>query len=221
MRKPLIYNLPPLSVDVLDHIERLRLAAQFSLNMCEILGTKYLDHDRAAEVMSAYAIKDAEIRLEFYRNQPAFIDAWKNEIIERSVLAIMGAFPNFKYEVRGLLPADTLGPIYEDPRQFLDELLRVVTERLIPRPSTTVVIAAQGTDTQERRALFDQYRAPLPHFKMLDMCWAAQQHYSEWKRWLRGKLKNGSAPDRAFRALFQSKKLPSEYFKRPRPDGWK
>lgn len=57
---------------------------------------------------------------------------------------------------------------------------------------------------------------------VLDLCWAAGQHYSEWKRWLRGPrvLKDGSAPDRAFRAILASRKRPSEYRKGKRPSGW-
>lgn len=222
MRRTVLYNLPPLSVDVLDHVERIRLSAQVSLSMCEILGTKYLDHDRAAEVMTAYAIKDAEVRMEFYRSFPSFIAEWKNEIVERSVLAILGAFPNFKYEIRDpKLLLGVSGPLYEDPRQFLEELINAVIEHLTPDGSTKDGPENYVVNVGERHALFREYREKVAPFRMLDMCWSAQQHYSEWKRWLRGAMKNGSAPDRAFRALFESKKHPSEYLKRQRPDGWK
>jgi hypothetical protein len=75
----------------------------------------------------------------------------------------------------------------------------------------------------DRKALSDAYFAAFPTVKILDVCWAAGQHYSEWKRWLRHdpKAKDGSKPDRAFRAILSGGKAPSEYRKQPRPDGWK
>jgi hypothetical protein len=75
----------------------------------------------------------------------------------------------------------------------------------------------------DRIGLRDSYLAAFPNtrIKFLDICWAARQHYSEWKRWLRKSVKDGSAPDIAFRSLLTSGELPSEYRKQPRPDGWK
>jgi hypothetical protein len=75
--------------------------------------------------------------------------------------------------------------------------------------------------TASRQSLRDAYRAIFPDERILDICWAAGQHYSEWKRWLRGAVKDDSTPDRAFRALLASGKRPKEYKKQLRPDGWK
>jgi hypothetical protein len=79
-----------------------------------------------------------------------------------------------------------------------------------------------------REALRDAYFAAFPEkIKVLDVCWAARQRYREWKRWLAGELKNGSVPikdgstpDRAFRAILTSGKRPEEYRKEPRPIKW-
>jgi hypothetical protein len=73
-----------------------------------------------------------------------------------------------------------------------------------------------------RSELRNRYLQKLPTVKILDICWAAGQHYSEWKRWLRGPtvLRDGSTPDRAFRDLLTSGKPPAEYRKVPRPKGW-
>jgi|NGEPerStandDraft_6_1074524.scaffolds.fasta_scaffold37806_4 hypothetical protein len=75
----------------------------------------------------------------------------------------------------------------------------------------------------ERKRLRDSYLASFPakSFRILDICWAAGQHYSEWKRWLRGDVKDGSAPDRAFRPILVSKTPPTKYRKGPRPKRWK
>jgi hypothetical protein len=74
----------------------------------------------------------------------------------------------------------------------------------------------------ERKAIRDAYLSRLngPKIKILDICWGAGQHYSEWKRWLRNAVKDGSAPDLAFRAILTSGKRPEEYRKQPRPAGW-
>lgn len=69
-----------------------------------------------------------------------------------------------------------------------------------------------------RKAYLDSFAEKI---KILDICWASGQHYSEWKRWLRGAIKNGSTADLAFRAVLLSGKKPSEYRKQPRPSKWK
>jgi hypothetical protein len=76
---------------------------------------------------------------------------------------------------------------------------------------------------RDRKALSEAYFAAFPTALILDVCWAAEQRYSEWKRWLRydPKAKDGSKPDRAFRAILTSGKTPFEYRKQPRPNGWK
>lgn len=73
----------------------------------------------------------------------------------------------------------------------------------------------------ERRALHDAYMVAFPEFFILDICWAAHQRYREWTRWINGKLKDGSKPDRLFRAVLTSKKKPKEYRVEPRPKNWK
>ena len=78
-----------------------------------------------------------------------------------------------------------------------------------------------ATARPDPRILRDSFFARFPNEKILDVCWAAGQHYSEWKRWLRRAVKDGSAPDRAFRAILTSGKASREYRKQPRPDGWK
>lgn len=72
------------------------------------------------------------------------------------------------------------------------------------------------------RLLRDSYLANFPDekIKIRDLCWAAGQHYREWKRWLAGELKDGSTPDLAFRRVLMSGKRPKELSKKPRPNGW-
>lgn len=117
-------------------------------------------------------------------------------------------------------------------RQFLLEIRTQYEQGNAPGQHPTAAIAPTSTQpeaassapsvpVQSRQALRDAYLAAHPTVKKLDICWAAGQHYSEWKRWLRGALRDGSLPDRAFRALLESGKAPNEFKNRPRPDGWK
>jgi len=80
----------------------------------------------------------------------------------------------------------------------------------------------QTDNPVEPKVLRDRYLASFPQEKILirDICWAARQHYREWKRWLAGELKPSSTPDLAFRKVLTSGKLPSEFNKKPRPSGW-
>ncbi len=102
--------------------------------------------------------------------------------------------------------------------------LRIVQNSMLPKivPSRP---SAQPIEVQipERLALRDSYFSGFAEkVVVLNMCWAAKQRYREWMRWLAGTLKNGSKPDRAFRAVLTSGKRPEEY--RPgttRPKGWK
>jgi hypothetical protein len=73
----------------------------------------------------------------------------------------------------------------------------------------------------ERIALFDSYRSSFPDAGIMDICWAAKQHYREWARWLKDELKDGSKPDRAFRFVLSAGKTPSELRREQRPKGWK
>lgn len=86
---------------------------------------------------------------------------------------------------------------------------------------TSTLNNSSSSKAPARAELRDSYMKAFPDAVKLDICWAAGQHYSEWKRWLRGTLKDESLPDRSFRALLTSGKSPSEYKKQPRPHGWK
>jgi hypothetical protein len=80
---------------------------------------------------------------------------------------------------------------------------------------------AQAVDPSNRKALFDSYRVAVPGAGIMDICWAAEQHYREWARWLKGELKDGSKPDRAFRHVLASGKDPKKLRREIRPKDYK
>lgn len=84
------------------------------------------------------------------------------------------------------------------------------------------IVQTSANVRPDPKALRDSYLANFPDEKIRirDLCWAAGQHYREWKRWLAGELKDGSTPDLAFRRILVSGKRPLEFNKKQRPDGW-
>lgn len=80
---------------------------------------------------------------------------------------------------------------------------------------------ADVPQTRERENLRDSYRAAFPDAGIMDICWAAKQHYRDWTRWLKGEHKNGSKPDRAFRYVLVSGKDAKQLRKEIRPKNWK
>ena len=101
------------------------------------------------------------------------------------------------------------------------EITKFWRKRLAVKAPTTNTAIPEAT-RHDRRALKDAYLSAFPETKILDICWAAGQHYSEWKRWLRGPkvLKDYSAPDLAFRRILTSGKNPHDYRNLPRPPKW-
>lgn len=83
---------------------------------------------------------------------------------------------------------------------------------------------SQAPKKVTRAHLRNSYFAQFPNERILilDVCWAAGEHYREWKRWLqkRSPIKDGQKADRAFRGILTSGKRPLEYRAAARPDGW-
>lgn len=84
-------------------------------------------------------------------------------------------------------------------------------------PESSPPARDEANKSPERMALRDAYRAAFPDVKIKDICWAAEQSYREWKRWIKGEAKNGLRPDRSFRMVLTSGKTPEQIRKQPRP----
>jgi hypothetical protein len=120
-----------------------------------------------------------------------------------------------------LPPIISASPNAIAPTPFIQPILQA------PQVERSVVSDTQDRKTMtarrtERIALRDAYNAKFSEkIKVLDVCWAAREYYHEWQSWLRGKLKDGSKPDKAFRALLTSGKKPQECRSERRPKNWK
>ncbi len=136
-------------------------------------------------------------------------------LVRRTIADQLGIKPEDVTPSQVNFAVGSLGPAYGSIELIRDEP-PIVEE--IP-PEDKQVATNMRIDPKTLR---DSYLAKFPDEKIIirDLCWAAGQHYREWKRWLAGELKDGSTPDLAFRRILLSGKRPSEFNKKPRPDGW-
>lgn len=215
--------LVPLPIAVLRSIQRLQRATQEGLRQCHLPGTKELDEHKALEIFRSTLIEELNLRLKFYGAMPKFEWEWTTDILTDAVWSVLACFPQNAF----VMQTENGKLEYESNRQFIDDLVltgwqHLFDWRLLGQKFQNSENASIPNDPSlNRRKLVDAYRAAFPQALILDICWATRQHYSEWKRWLRFAVKDGSAPDRAFRAILTSGKRPSEYRKQPRPHGWK
>lgn len=222
-------SIPPLSISVLRRIQRIEREARVELTNCGLNGTEYLDRERALEILQSSVVSQVEIRLKFYETLPDFDRKWVGAILARAIESVLACFPARKYSIGSQsMPGLRMG--HEEPSQFSELLDDVVIEHIRRRkqPTQSGLTAAESpviehsgiTTIADPKALRDSYLTAFPDAKIRDICWAAQQHYREWRRWLKGEIKGGLKPDRAFRRVLTSGKSPESLVKKPRPPKW-
>jgi hypothetical protein len=194
-------KLPPLSVGALNDIEK---AERF------IRGTAdegYASIDKWSRILRTTAVNVFVVQLTHYVNTPGYNSQWVPAVIEETVSILLEALDRTSLEhlAKNRLRREIRGTL----NQYYKQLIT---------PKASVPKAPSSP-----KELRDYYLAlfPAEKIKILDICWAAGQHYSEWKRWLKGEMKESSLPDRSIRALLTSGQKPLDYRKAPRPDGWK
>jgi hypothetical protein len=195
--------LPPLSLAVLDDVEKIEEYTRSSLRRCG--DNRYYNAQKAVGIMRTCVIADLQIRLDYYQSLTNYHPGWIREIKETAIQTIVGlvgadGMHNEEYFTWHVREAAT--------QYFADRALQRRKETLKPK-------------TVSRKSLRDSYLAAFPETKILDICWAAEQRYREWKRWIKNAVKDGSKPDRAFRSVLSSDKPTSELRSEARPSGWK
>ncbi len=203
-----ISALPPLSLEVLGHVEDVENYARHALHNCG--DSRYYNAEKALMILRTCIVEALDIQLEYYEPLPHYRPEWRAEIRERTINAVVGL-------------VGTAGAEHWD--FFHHEVRRTVREHFAAkaqaeRQKAKLLKQKPLLKTKDRDTLRDAYLASFPGVKIIDICWAAQTHYREWKRWLKDELKDGSTPDRAFREVLTSGKRPTELNKKPRPPKW-
>ncbi|HLJ30000.1 MAG TPA: hypothetical protein VKY85_25055 [Candidatus Angelobacter sp.] len=197
-------RLPPLPLNVLDDVRDILDYAEDETRG----GFKPPPHNavRTVELLRSCAVEIVAVKVKHYFSLPNRRSEWlaliKNQTID-SLLAFV---------LNRNLHKDISAELNRTIEDHYVSLRREWEESKEPTVYSAPV---------DRKALRIAYFAKFPETEILDVCWAAGQHYSEWKRWLRNAVKDDSAPDRAFRAILESGKPPSQYKTKPRPHGWK
>lgn len=214
-------TLPPLPIATLRRVQRLQKIMGRGLKECRYPGTRTLDARKALEILRTGVVEELNIRLDYFETVSGFEWAWMGEIITHATASVLASFPQGNFERRDESNS-VIG--YEGDGQFIDELIKTAWDHAVsrriasqPAPSPTATIAPP----EDRKELVAAYRAAFPEAGIMDICWAAKQHYREWTRWLNGQLKDGSRPDRAFRLILCSGKNAKQLRREPRPKGWK
>jgi hypothetical protein len=195
-------RLPPLSLEALSRVEKIEHAVSSTIQQCSDPVRMMSNQPRLSRVFRTCVVELLSVQFAYYDSLPTYHPDWELEIAQGTVDSLLGLFPLF-------IP----------PAPYRPELVRTVNEYLRERFEQSQ-IAPQGTKQVSRKELRGSYLAAFPEVKILDICWAADQHYREWKRWLNDELKDSSTPDLAFRRVLTSGKRPAELKKRPRPSGW-
>jgi hypothetical protein len=170
---------------------------------------------KVREYLGSYAIEIFDLYREAYTGHPEFDPPWNAVLVARSINRVLGC----------LQSQASMSPemVKEDQKWLASMLNRHLAQGMAGklREEKTAKQPVKDAAT-DRKALWDAYRASFPDERIVirEFCWAAGQHYREWKRWLGGKLKDGSTPDLAFRRILASAKRPHEFNKKPRPAGW-
>lgn len=219
-------GLPPLSVEKLEELERIEGKLRLALSNCVTgLHSSIFDNLRALEWLRSYVVVIFDFYHDFHTRVPGYKPDWERQFKIDAVERTMSCFL-----MECSVDEDSLESFAGETIKAVDahieqvkRLANVVIEKILTPPANapTLVDKTKAIDPNNRRALRDAYRANFPDSGIMDICWAAKQHYREWTRWLNAELKDGSKPDRAFRQVLTSVKDAKLLRREIRPKNWK
>lgn len=193
--------LPPLSLKALDEVRKIEDYAQASLHHC---GDEWAyNTQKALRILRVCVVASLDRQIAYYSSLSGYCPQWLAELREKTIYATVSL----------------IGRAGRDNWNYLREELEQTVKDHLAQKAIQAKASARPKEKLEqkqidRKKLRDEYLAKFD-VKILDICWAAGQHYREWKRWLKRELKDGSTPDLAFRRLLISGKRPEEYASTP------
>lgn len=203
-KKPSPPRLPPLSLEALNQVEILEKYARGVVKESSDPFRMNSNTESLSRSLRTCAVQLLAVQFEFYDSLPKYQHEWELPIAQSTLNSLLGAFP----------------PSVSSDR-YRPELVRTINDYLKERfEQSQVEVEAQEPKQVSRKELRDSYFAAFPEVKILDVCWAADQRYREWKRWSKNEVKDSSMPDLAFRRVLTSGKRPRELKKKSRPPGW-
>jgi hypothetical protein len=197
-KRQILSSVPPLSFEALEAVQKFEDYAQHALLGCS--GGFLFNDEKAIRILQTCIVDALDVQIEYFSSLAGYDPKWIQEIIEKTITSSIGLLP------------------YNADADFIEKDLRRTVDLHLKRgESRSAPAKAQQTD---RPGLRDAYQEQFEGVRILDVCWAAGQHYREWKRWLKGELKDGTTPDLAFRRVLTSGKRPEQLNRKPRPKSW-
>jgi hypothetical protein len=197
-------KMPALSMAALDSVQKTERYALSALRECD--HTWSFNQEAALRILRTCAVTVFDRQVDFYQTLPNFHPNWIVQIAESTIDSTLALKTSHHLD-------------YAEARnELIDTLAEHQAQKEADDQRVSNTISGEGSDSQTK--LFLAYKTKYPEARKLDVCWAAKQHYRDWKRWVKGEFKSGSTPDLAFRKVLNSGKSPREIRKEPRPKGW-
>ncbi|MGA2897307.1 MAG: hypothetical protein ABSE27_06895 [Acidobacteriaceae bacterium] len=195
--------IPPLSLEVLDAVEKMERYAKSALAQCDTSWN--FNREKAMRILRTCVVTTFDQQVKYHKTSPLFHPHWIVDIANSTIASALA------------LNSSTSLDYTVARNELVDTLAEHQAQKEVQEQSDLVVVSEKDDSPAK---LFLAYKIEHPEVVRLDICWAAKQHYRDWKRWIKGEFKAGSTPDLAFRKVLKSGKLPSELRKEPRKTGW-
>ena len=195
--------IPPLSLEVLDAVEKMERYAKNALSQCDTSWN--FNREKAMRIMRTCVVTTFDQQVEYHKTSPLFHPHWIVEIANSTIASALA------------LNASTSLDYTKARNELVDTLAEHQAQKEAQEQSDLVVVSKKDDSPA---VLFLAYKTEHPEVMRLDICWAAKQHYRDWKRWIKGEFKSGSTPDLAFRKVLRNSKPALELRKEARPKGW-
>jgi hypothetical protein len=180
----------------------------------------------------AYALELFEKEADFYA--PFRTDSryppWLSRLADRVIKRVLDALDNIEQGnpkatlwFHGVTQPEIVEAVRERLWHATNQYMQGDTGPHPPGKTTEALksVAQDSTELIDRQSLLDSYQSAFPDAGIMDICFAARQHYHEWHKWLHGKLKDGCKADRSFRHLLLSGKSPRHVRPEERPKDYR
>lgn len=216
-------DMPPLTEDMQSELRGIENTFRQKLANC-CRNYRVVDEVAAFEYVRTYAVKFFSCFYDFYSEFPKYRGHWAP------------ASEAFAYQrtVKCIEDIDTIRSFFYSSSDHVKRIKSTIAEQSSTKsppllqkvewaPPISVPKASPFVETliNARKLLFQSYQARFPHAHIIDICWAARQHRREWDRWLKGEIRDGLTPDRAFKSVLKSEKEPTQIRREVRPKNWK
>jgi len=156
--------IPQLSLEALGDVQKIERYARQELRECD--SSSHFNTRKAERILRTCTVQVLKTQIAYYESLPTFHEKWIIKLQEDTIESAVGMIP---------------GGYGDDLSDHFRDVLSNTTYADLNPPTLKPKPARKPSS---RKALRDSYLEIFPGAKILDICWAAKQHYREWKRWI-------------------------------------